>query len=68
MSNWVSVYTTPAAHRAEIVKAVLEEEELNPVIINKKDSSYKFGYYEVLVVEEEAVEAAQLIRDEIEFE
>ena len=68
MSNWVSVYTTQASHRAEIVKAVLEEEGLNPVIINKKDSSYKFGYYEVLVVEEESVEAANLIRDEIEFE
>ena len=59
MSNWISVYTTSAAHR---------EDGLNPVIINKKDSSYKFGYYEVLVVEEESVEAANLIRDEIEFE
>jgi hypothetical protein len=68
MSNWVSVYTTQAAHRAEIVKSILEEEELSPVIINKKDSSYKFGYYEVLVVQEEAVEAANLIRNEIEFE
>ena len=68
MSNWVSVYTTPVAHRAEIVKAILEEEGLSPVIINKKDSSYKFGYYDVLVVEEESLEAANLIRDEIEFE
>ena len=68
MSNWISVYTTPVAHRAEIVKAILEEEGLNPVIINKKDSSYKFGYYDVLVVEEESVDAANLIRDEIEFE
>ena len=68
MSNWTSVYTTQISHRAEIVKAILEEEGLNPVIINKKDSSYKFGYYEVLVVEEESAEAANLIRDEIEFE
>ncbi len=68
MSNWVSVYSTQAAHRAEIVKAVLEEEGLSPVIVNKKDSSYKFGFYEVYVAQEEALQAANLINNEIEFE
>ena len=68
MSNWISVYSTQAAHRAEIVKAVLEEEGFSPVIINKKDSSYKFGYYEVHVAREEALSASNLIRNEIEFE
>lgn len=68
MNNWVSVYTTPMAHRAEMVKAILEEEGLSPVIVDKKDSSYKFGYYEVYVSEEEALIAANKISNEIKFE
>lgn len=68
MSNWVSVYTTQAGHRAEIVKAILEEEGLSPVIVNKKDSSIKFGFYEICVSPEEAMQAVNLIKNEIQFE
>jgi hypothetical protein len=68
MDNWISVFSTHQAHQAEIVKTLLEEEELKPVVINKKDSSYKFGYYEVFVLQEEAFKAANLIENEIRFE
>ncbi len=65
--KWIPVYTTNLAHRAEIVKAVLEDDGLNPVIIDKKDSSLKFGYYEVFVIQDEALKAANLIKNGIEF-
>ena len=68
MSNWISVYTTPIPHRADIVKAVLEEEGLSPIVINKKDSSLKFGYFEVMVEQEEVTQASELINNEIRFE
>ena len=68
MDNWVSVFTTHQVHQAEIVKTLLEEEDLRPVIINKRDSSYKLGYYEVFVLQEEALKATNLIENEIKFE
>ncbi|HLF35932.1 MAG TPA: hypothetical protein VI583_16935 [Cyclobacteriaceae bacterium] len=66
--KWVQVYTTPLAHRAEIVRSVLAEEGMNPVVIDKKDSSLKFGYYEVLVIRDEARAAANMIENGIKFD
>ena len=65
--KWVQVYTTNLAHRAEIVKSVLEDVGLNPVIIDKKDSSLKFGYYEIVVIQDEALTAANMIKNGIQF-
>lgn len=67
MSKWQSVYKSEVQHRAEIVKAVLDEHNLNPIIINKKDSAYKFGYYEILVLPDCVIQALKIIEDEIVF-
>lgn len=64
----MEVYTTPLAHRAEIVRSVLADEGLNPVVIDKKDSSLKFGYYEVLVISDEAPAATNMIEHGIKFD
>ncbi len=37
MGKWQKVYSTNILHRAEIVKAVLEDQGLQPVIISKKE-------------------------------
>jgi hypothetical protein len=68
MSNWQKVYTAEQIIRAEIVKAVLEEHELQPVIINKKDSAYNLGQYEVHVDSDNVLKAIKIIRDDIRFE
>ena len=47
MDKWQKVYTDHLLHKAEIVKAILEEHNLNPVIINKQDSNYKIGNFEI---------------------
>lgn len=38
--NWVLIYTTNNANSAQIVKGVLENNAINVVIINKKDSMH----------------------------
>lgn len=68
MNNWQKVYTTPNGHQAEIVKGVLETHELPAVVMNRKDSSYLFGYFEVFVNAEDATTALTIIADEIKFE
>jgi len=67
MDKWQKVFSDPSMHKAEIVKAVLEDHNLNPVIVNKQDSSYKFGFFEVYVYPDEVLTAIKLINDEIKF-
>ena len=62
------VFEDTSVHRAEIVKAILECEGLNPVIVDLKDSSYHFGKFEVRVNSMYAVEALRVIKKNINFE
>ncbi len=66
--KWQKVFTSDLPYRAEIVKAVLEENDLSPVLINKKDTLYQIGHYEVHVVQEDVLKAIKIIKDDICFE
>jgi len=68
MSAWKTVFTTNQQYQAEIVKDVLEDHNLQPVIVNKKDSAYHFGYFEIYVSEDEVLKAMQIIQNDINFE
>jgi len=68
MENWKKVFESPIRHRAEIVKAVLDDNQMFPVLISKKDSSYLWGHYEVLVDVEHVLNAIKIIQDDIRFE
>ena len=65
---WKVVYETPNEVRAEIAKAVLEDSEIPTVVVNKKDSSYQFGVYEVCVNQDFIEEATRIIKHDLEFE
>ena len=59
--DWVNIYTTTVIYKAELLKGLLEENEINAVIINKKDSAYLFGDVELYVASNDAVKAKHLI-------
>ena len=68
MVNWIRVFEDQNQIRSEIVKGVLEERGIAAVIINKKETVYKiYGTYEVLVPQEKAMDALQMIQNEITF-
>lgn len=68
MENWNKVFETPMQVRAEIVKGVLEEHQIQAVILNKKETIYQiFGNYEVHVQSENMMLANNLIQNEITF-
>lgn len=67
-SNWQKVYTTDLQYRAEIVKAILKEHNIDAFIIDKQDSVYHFGYFEVYVAKEQVLVAIKIIEDGIDFE
>ena len=69
MENWQKIYSDKNSFRAEIVKGHLIENNIEAIIINKKDSAYQvFGEYEVHVHRENVLLALKLINDEIRFE
>lgn len=47
--SWVKIYTSQQFMKSEIVRQVLIENEIDAVLMNKQDSSYKFGYVEVYI-------------------
>ncbi len=67
MVEWQKVYQDPLQYRAEIVKAILEEYELDPVLVDKKDSAYHFGHFEIHVVADHVIRALKIINEEIKF-
>ncbi len=68
MENWIKVFEDSMQIRAEIVKGVLVENEIQAVVLNKKDSAYQmFGSYQVLVKRDDAIQATKLIQNAISF-
>ena len=68
MENWIKVFESPMQVRAEIVKGVLEEHQIQAVVLNKKETVYQiFGMHEVLVQKEDVIAANNLIQNEITF-
>jgi hypothetical protein len=60
-NNWVIVHTVAQEYEAEIIKSILEENNIDCVIVNKKDSAYLFGEIEIYVDVENAFIAKQFI-------
>lgn len=61
--DWVSIFSTSEEFQAEIAKGVLEENEIECVMINKKDSFYHFGEIELYVMREDVVKSKYLLKD-----
>ena len=59
--NWARIYTTGKPYKAELLKGLLAEEEIDSVVINKQDSSYLFGELELYVKAEDVVKAKRII-------
>jgi len=59
--QWEMVFCTTALYQIDIMKALLEEENIISIAINKKDSSYlAFGEAELYVKREDALRAKQI--------
>jgi len=68
MNDWQSVFKDEQAYRVEIVKAVLQDNGLRPVVVNKKIAPYDIGNLELLVAPDEVLKAIRIINQDINFE
>jgi len=61
--DWVKVFNTAVQYEAEIIKGLLFENNIECVIMNKKDSSYgSFGYLEIYTHQTNALRASHIIQ------
>jgi hypothetical protein len=61
--NWESIYSTDQFYEAEMVKNMMADNDIECVILNKQDSTYRFGEIEVCVPTEDVFKAKQLITE-----
>lgn len=62
--DWYKVYTTTDKHRAGIIKGMLDSNQIDAVIMDKRDSAYMaFGEIHIYTNYEEASRALQLIKE-----
>ncbi|HPK04304.1 MAG TPA: DUF2007 domain-containing protein [Bacteroidales bacterium] len=59
--KWTMIFSSSDVIKVEILKGLLAAENIESVIINKKDSAYLFGEAELYVPVEDAFEANQII-------
>ncbi len=62
--QWVSIYNSNYNYLVEITQAILRENEIESVIVNKQDSSYHFGIIELHVHPDNVIKALQIINTE----
>ena len=63
MNGWTVVYSDGFPPAVELRRAILEEHGIPAVVLNKRDSSYLFGFVELLVQEGDTLRAESLIAD-----
>lgn len=64
MNDWIAIYVTSQLYQAEMIKSILEENDIKAVIMNQKDSSYKIGSITVMVNKMNAEKAAEIIKSD----
>lgn len=61
--DWRLVFSTDKSYEAEMIRAFLESAGLEPVVMNKRDSSFLFGDIDVYVSPEQEEQALSIIKD-----
>lgn len=61
--DWKKAYTGNNFYKIELIRQVLEDRGMPAVVINKQDSSYKFGQIELYVHERHLEDAKGVIEE-----
>jgi hypothetical protein len=61
--DWVIVYTTNKTYQAELFRELLSDHGIESFVINKQDSSYKFGSIEVYARRNTVLKAKMLVKE-----
>lgn len=61
--NLVHIYSTGQPYTAELVRQMLVDKNIGAFLVNKQDSTYKFGEVELYVNRDDVIRAKMLIKE-----
>jgi len=61
--NWVKIYESNNEVRIEMARQMLEDNDIESVIINKKDRAYGFGEFELYCMRDYVIRAKLLLKE-----
>lgn len=64
--GWILVYRTDEEYQAEIIRQLLENHQLHPVMLDQKDDEFRIGDVEIYVSPLEAEDARLVIEQNTE--
>lgn len=59
--RWTKIYSSGKMYQVEILKGLLEENNIEAYIMNKQDSAYLFGELELYVDADDVMMATRII-------
>lgn len=59
--GWICIYTSQKLQDAEMIKGLLVFNEINSVVVNKQNSAYMFGEFEVYVNRNDVMKAKYVL-------
>jgi hypothetical protein len=62
-SDQVNIYSLGNMYRAELIRQMLSNNNIPAFIVNKQDSTYKFGDIELYVHRDHVIRAKMLIQE-----
>lgn len=65
--DWVKLYENNLQYRVQIVKDFLEDNDIDCFLVDKKDSAYQFGTFQLFVKRDNVLRANKLIDDHLTF-
>lgn len=63
MEGWIKIYTAQQEYQVEVIKHLLENNELHPVMLDRKDEEFRIGTVDLYIAPEELEKAKQIIAD-----
>ncbi len=64
LSDWVSVFSSTQLHQVELLKQLLDRENIPCIILNRRDSFYiTIGEIDLMVPRDQAVRAKKVVTD-----
>jgi len=61
--NLVHIFSSGQPYKAELVKQMLTDHNIQSFLVNKQDSAYKFGEVELYVNRDDVIRAKRLIHE-----
>ncbi len=59
--GWLKIYSGEEEYQANVIKSLLENNGLHPVLLDKKDDEFRLGWADIYISAAEAEKAKEII-------